>query len=203
MSLDAQVHRSSFQHREMPTRTHAFVVRRFVKGLHPTRPAMQVPAQMHISAEITVICFVFQGQTTCPWAIFVVFPVRRFSFFERLHIRQVEKVGPYARRPASSIAEHPVHLHIRHRIALEMLRAVVRFRRRSTVLCADPVFDQSAHAHTRTGAPKPAARKRRFRSGRWEISAFIEVILYRQGRQYRIQSLVRTISRPVAHMAKG
>ena len=187
----------------MPTRTHAFVVRRFIEGLHPTRPAMQVPAQMHISAKITVICFVFQGQTTCPWAIFVVFPVRRFSFFERLHIRQVEKVGPYARRPASSIAEHPVHLHIRHRIALEMLHAVVRFRRGSTVLCADPVFDQSAQAHTRPGAPKPVPGKGRFHRRRWKISVFIEVILYRQRRQYRVQSLVRAISRPIAHMAKG
>ena len=179
MSLDAQVHRSPLPHREMPTRTHAFVVRRFVKGLHPSRPAMQVPAQMHISAEITVICFVFQGQTTCPWAVFVVFPVWRFSVFERLHIRQVEKVCPHARRPASSIAEHLVHLHIRHRIALEMLRAVVRFRRGSTVLCADPVFDQSAHAHTRPDAPKPASGKGCFHYRRWKISVFIEVILYR------------------------
>ena len=187
----------------MPTRTHAFVVRRFIEGLHPSRPAMQVPAQMHISAEITIIRLVFHGHPPRPWAVFVVFPVRRFSFLEYLHIRHIKQIRAHARRPASSIAKHPVHLHIRHRIALEMLRAVVRFRGGSTVLCTDPVFDQRTHSHTRPGAPKPPTSKRRFRHRRWKITAFIEIILYRQRRQYRVQSLVRTISCPIAHMAKG
>ena len=203
MSLDAQMHRSPFQHREMPACTHTFIIRRFIEGLHLSRTTVQIPAQMHISAECTVICFVFHSQSACPWAVFVVFPVRRFSVFECLHIRHIKQIRPHARRPASSIAEHPVHLHIRHRIALEMLRAVVRFRWIRAVLRSYPVFNQGAHRHTRPGAPKPPTSKGRFRHRRWKITAFIEIILYRQRRQHRVQSLVRTISRPIAHMAKG
>ena len=178
--------RSPLPHREMPTRTHAFVVRRFIEGLHPSRPSMQVPAQMHISAEITVVCLMFQGQSVCPLTVSANTSVRIFSFFECLYIRHIKQICAHTRRPASSIAEHPVHLHIRHRIALEMLRAVVRFRWIRAVLCADPIFDQSAHCHTRPGAPKPASGKRRFRHRRWKITAFIEIILYCQRRQYRV-----------------